>query len=51
MTFIIRVQEVVLIEEGVWESLEVDENAVSKNAVDLLHRQLNGSNKEKRSLK
>ena len=46
-----RVLEVVLIEEGLWESLEVDENGASKDAVDLLHRQLDGSNKEKRSLK
>ena len=51
MTFIMRVQEVVLFEEGLWESLQVDENAVSKDAIDLLHRQLDGSNKEKRSLK
>ena len=51
MTFSIRVREVVLIEEGLWESLEVDENAASNDAVDLLHRQLDGSNKAKRSLK
>jgi len=51
MTIGIRVWEVVLIEEGLWEGLEVDENAAWKDAVDLLHRQLDGSNKEKRSLK
>jgi hypothetical protein len=31
-----------LIEEGLWESLEVDENAAWKDAVDLPHRQLDG---------
>lgn len=51
MTFSIRVWEVVLIEEGLWESLEVDENSAWKDAIDLLHRRLDGSNKEKRSLK
>ena len=40
-----------MFEEGLWERLQVDENAVSKDAVDFLHRQLDGSNKEKRSLK
>ena len=51
MTISIRVWEVVLIEEGLWESLEIDENAAWRDAVDLLHRQLDDSNKEKRSLK
>jgi hypothetical protein len=51
MTFIIRVHEIVSIQEDLWESLEVHENSVWKNAVDLLHRQLDDSNKEKRSLK
>jgi len=48
MTISIRVWEVVLIEEGLWESLEVDENAAWKDAVDLLHRQLDGSKKKKK---
>jgi hypothetical protein len=51
MTISIRVREFVLIEEGLWEGLEVDENAAWKDAVDLRHRQLDGSNKEMRSLK
>lgn len=48
MTISIRVWEVVLIEEGLWESLEVDENTAWKDAVDLLNRQLDGSHKEKK---
>lgn len=33
-----KIWEVVLIEEGLWESLEIDENAAWKDAVDILHR-------------
>ena len=33
-----KIWEVVLIEEGLWESLEIDENAAWKDAVDMLHR-------------
>jgi hypothetical protein len=51
MTIVIRVWEVVLIEEGLWESLEVDETAAWKDTVDLLHRRSDGNNKEKRSFK